>query len=278
MTAAAALPLNKLRAWEGNVIAQTAMPASRNWHPRLPRRLLQSVVVRKDRKGLYAVVAGRRRFLALKSLVRDGKINDDHDIQCHVIASEANATEISLAENAVRMQMHPAHIAARFGVTESVVQQRLRLARSAPSFWKPRRDVLVEQRWAAGGVNDYGAHVFQYIECQQHLCHEPYEKGNACCSDDSEAAPAWAQHTLGKQSESRSTLKRLSEVTTSQFQRRTILLLGREDCLSKVNRYATGTLRAAAMRSIFSKDGAFLPRSIKLRKSTDIPIISAKSS
>jgi hypothetical protein len=47
---------------------------------------------------------------------------------------------------------------------------------------------------------------------------------------------------------------------------------------SKVKRYATGTLRALAMRSSFLKEGAFLPRSIKLRKSTDMPIISAKSS
>jgi ParB family transcriptional regulator, chromosome partitioning protein len=73
----------------------------------------------------------------------------DTGIPCQIIAGDVSATEISLVENAVREQMHPADefeaflaliedgmrpadIAARFGVTETVVQQRLKLARVSP--------------------------------------------------------------------------------------------------------------------------------------------------
>jgi hypothetical protein len=51
-----------------------------------------------------------------------------------------------------------------------------------------------------------------------------------------------------------------------------------DDFESKVNKNATGTPSPVAIDSSFSKEGAFLPRSIRLKKSTDIPIISAKSS
>jgi ParB family chromosome partitioning protein len=144
------IPLNKLAAWSGNVRKSGAdtglaeLAASIAAHG-----LLQSLVVRKDRQGKFAVVAGRRRLLALASLAEAGTIAADVPVPCQVIAGDANATEISLAENAVREQMHPADefdaflalieggmraadIAARFGVTETVVRQRLRLARVSP--------------------------------------------------------------------------------------------------------------------------------------------------
>jgi ParB family chromosome partitioning protein len=70
-------------------------------------------------------------------------------IPCTVIADSTDAAEISLAENVQREQMHPADefeafkalidggmppadVAARFGVTETVVQKRLKLARVSP--------------------------------------------------------------------------------------------------------------------------------------------------
>lgn len=76
-------------------------------------------------------------------------IAKDREIPCHVIADEADATEISLTENVQREQMHPADefdafkalidkgvpvadVAARFGVTETVVQKRLKLANASP--------------------------------------------------------------------------------------------------------------------------------------------------
>jgi len=150
MTETITIPLSKLLAWEGNVRKTDPdkgideLAASIAAHG-----LLQSLVVRKDRRGKYAVIAGRRRLLALKSLADAGTVEADRAVPCTVLEDGADATEISLAENVQREAMHPADefdafkalidggtpvadVAARFGVTESVVQKRLRLARVNP--------------------------------------------------------------------------------------------------------------------------------------------------
>jgi ParB family chromosome partitioning protein len=59
--------------------------------------LLQSLVVRKDKRGKYAVVAGRRRLLALESLVDSGSMKAQMLIPCNVLDDEADGTEVSLA-------------------------------------------------------------------------------------------------------------------------------------------------------------------------------------
>jgi ParB family chromosome partitioning protein len=157
MTDTITIPLNKLLAWEGNV-RQTepdkniaALAASIASHG-----LLQSLVVRKDKRGKYAVIAGQRRLLALQSLAKDGRIEEAKPIPCAVIDADADAEEISLAENVQREAMHPADefdafkalvdkgtpiadIAARFGVTETVVQKRLKLAKVSPVLIKAYR-------------------------------------------------------------------------------------------------------------------------------------------
>ena len=151
MTDSTSIPLNKLAAWDGNVrktagadTALAELAASISAHG-----LLQSLVVRKGKKGTYAVVAGGRRLQALQQLSESGRIEADYAVPCQVIADDADGTEISLAENAVREQMHPADqldafrdlsdkgmpaadIAARFGVTDKVVEKRLKLARVSP--------------------------------------------------------------------------------------------------------------------------------------------------
>ena len=174
-----AIPLNKLNAWQGNVRRTDAdknlgeLAASIAAHG-----LLQSLVVRKDKKDRYAVIAGRRRLLALKSLAEAGTIEASSTVPCHLIGAEANATEISLVENAVREQMHPADefdaflalieggmrpadIAARFGVTETVVQQRLKLARVSP--------VIVEA-YRRGEITL--AHVMAFAVSDDHAAQE----------------------------------------------------------------------------------------------------------
>jgi ParB family chromosome partitioning protein len=151
MTDTTSIPLSKLTAWDGNVrktagagTALAELAASIAAHG-----LLQSLVVRNGKKGKFAVVAGGRRLAALLQLAESGKIFADYAVPCQVIAHDADATEISLAENAVREQMHPADqfeafrdlidkgipvadIAARFGVTDAVVSKRLKLARVSP--------------------------------------------------------------------------------------------------------------------------------------------------
>jgi ParB family chromosome partitioning protein len=145
------IPLNKLVPWDGNVrktagagTGMAELAASIAAHG-----VLQSLVVRESGRGKYAVIAGGRRLQALMKLAKQGTISAKAQVACHIIESDVNATEIGLAENAVREQMHPADafesfrkladegmpladIAARFGVTETVVKKRLRLARVSP--------------------------------------------------------------------------------------------------------------------------------------------------
>ena len=117
--------------------------------------LLENLVARTDGADAdgaerFAVVAGGRRLAALKALAEDGTLHADHPVPCK-IAANGNAGELSLAENVIRIAMHPADqvvafsklaeagvtvaaIAARFGVTERIVEQRLRLGNAAPEL------------------------------------------------------------------------------------------------------------------------------------------------
>ena len=98
-----------------------------------------------------SIAAGGRRLAALKALAGDGAIDADHPVPCLVAADPATAGELSLAENIVRIAMHPADqvtaftrladtglsfaaIAARFGTSERLVEQRLRLGNVAPDL------------------------------------------------------------------------------------------------------------------------------------------------
>jgi ParB family chromosome partitioning protein len=187
------VPLNKLVAWQGNVRktgqgkALDELAASIAAHG-----LLQSLVVRKDKRNRYAVVAGHRRLLALTSLAEAGTIAADTGIPCHVIAGDANPTEISLAENAVREQMHPADefeaflaliedgmrpadIAARFGVTESVVQQRLKLARVSPVIIEAYRkgELTLAHVMAFAAADDHGAQETAWEEMSDWQLEDP---------------------------------------------------------------------------------------------------------
>ena len=118
--------------------------------------LLENLNVRTDEPGEdgaehFAVVAGGRRLKALQELAADGVIDPDHPVPCQMTREDVEPREISLAENVIRIAMHPADqvvafsklvqagqsvaaIAARFGVSERVVEQRLRLGNAAPEL------------------------------------------------------------------------------------------------------------------------------------------------
>lgn len=116
--------------------------------------LLQNLVVAKGEavgnggRGGYLVVAGGRRLRAIHELDKAGTLpaSLQEGIPCMVVSRD-DAHEVSLVENVVRAQMHPAdefdafarlanegagctvgEIAARFGRTELYVRQRLKLA------------------------------------------------------------------------------------------------------------------------------------------------------
>lgn len=119
--------------------------------------LQQNLVVMKDGKR-FQVVAGNRRLAALQQLQKEGHLDADYAVPCRVeeTLDAARIAEISLLENAVREDMHPADlfeafrglvdhgqstadIAARFGRSEGNVQRLLRLARVSPKVLKAYR-------------------------------------------------------------------------------------------------------------------------------------------
>ena len=144
-----ALAPENVRKTPADPIAEAEMKASIATHG-----LLENLVVRMDgpaAAGAYAVIAGGRRLAAMKALAEDGTIDADHPVPCLVAADPAMAGELSLAENIVRIAMHPADqviafskladaglsvgsIAARFGTAERLVEQRLRLGNVAPDL------------------------------------------------------------------------------------------------------------------------------------------------
>ena len=144
-----ALAPENVRKTPADPVAEAEMKASIATHG-----LLENLVVRIDGPadaGIYAVVAGGRRLAAMKALAEDGTIDPDHPVPCLVAADPDTAGELSLAENVVRIAMHPADqviaftkladsglsvavIAARFGTSERLVEQRLRLGNVAPDL------------------------------------------------------------------------------------------------------------------------------------------------
>lgn len=143
--------------------------------------LLQNLIVLPADDGRYEVVAGARRLAALQQLVGDGLIAVDLVVPCQ-IADAATDGEVSLAENVVREAMHPADqfeafqhlvdtgmavadIAARFGVPELTVRQRLKLANVAPALIENYRggNLALDQLMAFAVVDDH-AKQLKYLK------------------------------------------------------------------------------------------------------------------
>lgn len=123
----------------------------------------------------YRVIAGGRRLAALKLLAKRKRLLKDHPVLCRVLSDE-DAAEVSLAENIVRAPLHPADqyeafsklhadglgvedIAARFGITPTVVKQRLKLAAVSPKLMEVYRagDMTLDQLVAFTITDDHEA-------------------------------------------------------------------------------------------------------------------------
>ena len=160
------IPLNRLELAPENVRKTPADPAAfaELKASIAAHDLLENLIVRVEHPGedpgsgpgqapieRCAVVAGGRRLAAMKALAEEGTLDPDHPVPCRVTGAEENAGELSLAENVVRVAMHPADqvvaftglaeagvsvsaIAARFGLTERLVEQRLSLGGAAPEL------------------------------------------------------------------------------------------------------------------------------------------------
>lgn len=124
--------------------------------------------ISKGKKGKYSVVAGGRRLAALQQLAAEKKLPASLEDGIPIVVfypsghqAIADMTEISLAENVVRADMTAVDqieawgklhadgmaaqtIAARFGVAEGLVKQRLRLAGVAKPILDAFRDETID--------------------------------------------------------------------------------------------------------------------------------------
>jgi ParB family chromosome partitioning protein len=179
MTEQLTIPLNKLRPSKSNMrktdrladIDQLAASIEANG-------LLENLVVfpvgGETDKGVYEVAAGGRRLEALKRLAKAKKIERNCPVACLVVSDASALTEVSLAENFERVPPHPAdqfeafaklvgdgqtpaEVAARFGLNEKFVEQRLKLAGVSPKLIAQYRKgaMTLEQLMAFTISNDH---------------------------------------------------------------------------------------------------------------------------
>lgn len=151
--------------------------------------VLQPLLVRPVAGGdRFEIVAGQRRFLACQRLAQDAPVDP---LPCLVLAAtdDAAALEISLAENLERLPMEPFDqheafarlvklgqdvpaIAARFGVTERLVNQRLALAGLIDGIKREVRQGAIQiadaQRLALATPKQQRAWLKQYRDSEQY--------------------------------------------------------------------------------------------------------------
>ena len=162
------IPLDRLEPSPANVrktpagkAAFAELKASIPVHGLLENLVARSTEAAEDGGERFAVIAGARRLAALNELAQEGVIEADYPVPCRIVANGANDSEISLAENVVRVAMHPADqveafgalalagatvadIAASFGVSERTVEQRLRLGHVAPELLDAYREDRID--------------------------------------------------------------------------------------------------------------------------------------
>ena len=162
------IPLHRLepspanvRKTEPGMSAFAELKASIAAHGLLENLVARDVGPAEDLGERFAVIAGARRLAALNELAGEGVIEANHPVPCRIVANGAADREISLAENVVRVAMHPADqieafgalalagatvadIAARFGVSERIVEQRLRLGHAAPELLDAYRENAID--------------------------------------------------------------------------------------------------------------------------------------
>lgn len=176
MTDTLTIPLSKLTLWSGNVRKTGAREGIAELAASIAAHgLIQPLLVRKANRG-YEIIAGQRRFHALKSLAKAGKVAKNCAVACTLARDTVEATELSLAENVVRAPMHPADqfeafrkliddgdsvadVAARFGVNDTLVTKRMKLGRLSPVILAAYREgeIGLEEAQAFALVDDHDA-------------------------------------------------------------------------------------------------------------------------
>ncbi len=184
------ITLSKLAVWNGNARKTNASEGLGELIASIAAHgLLQPLVVKKAKRGMFDIVAGQRRYLALMELAKQGTINGDYAVPCRLVEGETDLTEISLAENIIRVGMHPADqfvafreladkgmnasdIASRFGVTETLVMKRMKLGRVSPKLL----DLYRQGELSLNHIEAFT--VSDDWELQEHVWHDmnPYNR------------------------------------------------------------------------------------------------------
>jgi ParB family chromosome partitioning protein len=151
--------------------------------------LLQNLLVRENGDGKYRVIDGRRRRSAIKLLLDSGDWPKGQLVPVKVLTAEHNDTEVGLAANISRIDMHPADtfegfrrrvqdegetpeaIAARFGYTVSTVRGFLKLANVSPRLMRDfkKDEVTLEQMKALAITDDHKRQEAVFYDTPEHL-------------------------------------------------------------------------------------------------------------
>ncbi|MGN8119205.1 ParB/RepB/Spo0J family partition protein [Labrys sp. 22185] len=154
--------------------------------------LLQNLGARKGEKGKFEVVAGGRRLAALRLLAKRKQIAKDFPVPVKLIEAEGE-TEVSLAENVVRVRMTDAdmieafgrlnaeqglstdEIAGRFGISPLVVSRRIKLAGLSPRIFAAFRsgEATLQQLQALAITDDHARQEAAFFDVSQWE-REPY--------------------------------------------------------------------------------------------------------
>ena len=123
--------------------------------------VLQNLVVRPEGEDQYRVIAGKRRFLALHHLKKEGAIDGDYQVPVDIRAGidDQDAARLATVENVQREQLHPLDegeafakllqfggtieaIIGKTGLSAPTIKRRLALASLAPEAKKAFRSGL----------------------------------------------------------------------------------------------------------------------------------------
>lgn len=197
------IPFNKLMLSQSNVRRIKRGETIEDLAASIGRRgLLQSLNVRPvldgegNETGMFEVPAGGRRYRALELLVKQKRIAKAQPVPCVVTDahSEVPIEEDSLAENFQREDLHPLdmfrafqtlhdqgasyeEIAARFFVSATFVQQRLRLAKVSPKLLEvyEQEGMKLEQLMAFTVTDDHARQEQVWEALEHSWSKEPHQ-------------------------------------------------------------------------------------------------------
>ena len=185
------VPLSKLRVSEKNVRKKGDLSIEQLAAQIHAEGLLQNLVVTQATKGMYEIVDGKRRYLALQHLSKGMLLDLDREIAVKVVDA-SHATSASLSAAFSQLPLHPVdqfdafqalvdegksvpEIAAAFGIQERAVLQSLRLSSVArPIVEAYRNDEISMNVLQAFTLSDDKERQLQAFKSMPKYGHDDY--------------------------------------------------------------------------------------------------------